>query len=115
MDVNFAPDGVSLGNQAHAVDWQLTTGVAAQYGEASRRLREQITALESRAMGLLHAAVAHPGGTAAQRSFASLEAEITRLRADLAWLRADARACAPSDGRAAAPPARAHAPSAASC
>jgi hypothetical protein len=54
-------------------------------------VREQIKLLEARAMGLLRAAVTNPGAAAAQRSLVSLETQLARLRADLAWLRADTR------------------------
>ncbi|HEY4447835.1 MAG TPA: hypothetical protein VGN03_04470 [Steroidobacteraceae bacterium] len=84
--------GTYLANEAHVVDWQLARAAAAiQYDAESREVREQIKLLEARAMGLLRAAVTNPGAAAAQRSLVSLETQLARLRADLAWLRADTR------------------------
>jgi hypothetical protein len=84
--------GTYLANEAHVVDWQLARAAAAvQYDAESHEVREQIKLLEARALGLLRAAMTNPGGAAAHRSLASLEAQVARLRADLAWLRADRR------------------------
>jgi hypothetical protein len=85
-------DNVCFANEAHVVDWQLARAAAAvQYDMDSREVRQQIKVLEARALGLLRAAVTNPGAAAAQRSLASLEVQIARLRADLAWLRAETR------------------------
>jgi hypothetical protein len=92
MDISTVK-GMVLCQQAHVVDWQLTSDAGGgQYESSSQQLRERIKALEARAMSLLYPAVTIPGAVAAQRSLAALEAEIARLRADLAWLRAEERA-----------------------
>ena len=84
--------GTYLANEAHVVDWQLARAAAAvHYDAESREVREQIKLLEARALGLLRAAMTNPGGAAARRALASLEVQVARLRADLAWLRADRR------------------------
>jgi hypothetical protein len=83
---------VCFANEAHVVDWQLArAAAAAQCDTETRAVREQIKVLEARAIGLLSAVVTNPGAAAARRSLASLEAQVARLRADLAWLRAETR------------------------
>ena len=92
MDISTVK-GMILPQQAHVVDWQLTGSAGAgQCESSSQELRDRIKALEARAMSLLHPAITTPGAVAAQRSLAALEAEIARLRADLAWRRAEERA-----------------------
>jgi hypothetical protein len=75
-------------NDSHVVDWQLLGTADTQ----RREVHEHIKELESRAMRLLRAAMTNPGAAAAQRSLAALEAEIARLRSDLAWRKAETRA-----------------------
>jgi len=66
---------------------------APRHGTDNRDLREQIKVLESRALTLVHSAVMNSGTTAAaHRSLAAVDAEITSLRAELAWQRTEARA-----------------------
>jgi hypothetical protein len=76
----------------HVVEWQLRgTPAASRHDSEGRNVRERIRALEAQALTHLRTAVTRPGALAAQRSLAVLDAEIARLRADLAWRRAEAR------------------------
>ena len=88
MDTANRPGRGLNSNDHHVVDWQLVVTVDTERRDVAERIR----VLEARALSLLRAATTSPGSAAAQRSLTALEAEITRLRSDLAWRRAEAHA-----------------------
>jgi hypothetical protein len=75
----------------HVVDWQLVRPAATPpHGTAHRDVREQIGALQAHAVTLLHGVRTSHDTSTARRALSNLEAEITVLRAELAWRRLEA-------------------------
>jgi len=75
----------------HVVDWPLVRpALVARHKTADGDVHEQIRALQAQAMTLLHEVRANRDAAAAQQMLYTLGAELTNLRAELAWRKAGA-------------------------
>jgi len=92
MQTFYYPARAIVSSMNQVVDRQpARLALAARYVAANRDLHERIKVLQTHAMTLLHVVQTNPATAGAQQALYTLEAEITDLRAELAWRKAEAR------------------------